>query len=80
MGRYGLLEHYLQLKDKFKNKGAMLYIDERPKATRNIAGFISSTQPCSTLKKPNYIFEGCEGNCVFVCAIKSIATRPKVVY
>ena len=50
-----------------------MYIDGRPKAIGNIAGFINNTQPRSTLKKPNCIFEGHEGNCVFVCAIKSIA-------
>ena len=55
-----------------QNKGVMLYIDGRPKSTGNIVGFINSTQPGSTLKQPNCIFEGCEGNCVFVCAIKSI--------
>ena len=49
-----------------------MYIDGRPKATGNIAGFIKSTQPRSTLKQPNYVFEKCEGNRVFVCVIKSI--------
>ena len=73
MHRYGLLENYLQLNDKLQNKGATLYIDRRPKTTRNIVGFINSTQPWSTLKQPNNIFEGRGGNCVFVCAIKSIA-------
>ena len=47
-------------------------MDGRPKTTGNIAGFINSTQPGSTLKQPNCIFELCEGNRVFVCAIKSI--------
>ena len=72
MHRYGLSANYIQLKDKSQNKGATLYIDGRTKKTRNIAGFINSTQPGSTLKQPNCIFEGCEGNCVFVCFIKSI--------
>ena len=72
---YGLSTHYIQFKDKDQNKGAMLYINGRPKKTTNIAGFINSTQPGSTLKKPNYIFEGLEGNCVFVCDIKSIDAR-----
>ena len=49
-----------------------MYMDRRPKTTGNIAGFINSTQPGSTLKQPNYIFESREGNRVFVCAIKSI--------
>ena len=73
MRRYGSSTNYLQLKDKDKNKGATLYIEGRPKTTRNIAGFMNNTQPWSTLKKPNCIFEGREGKCVFLCAIKSIA-------
>ena len=72
MHGYGFSANYIQLKDKAQNKGATLYKDERPKTTSNIARFINSTQLGSTLKQPNYIFEGCEGNCVFVCAIKSI--------
>ena len=48
-------------------------MDGRQKITGNIVGFINSTQPGSTLKQPNCIFESREGNCVFVCAIKSIA-------
>ena len=55
MRRYGLSSNYIQLKDKDQNKGATLYIDGRLKITRNIAGFINSTQPGSTLKQPNYI-------------------------
>ena len=70
MYRYGFLANYLQLKDKDQNKGSMLYIGRRPKETWNIARFINSTQLGSTLKKPNCIFEGHEGNRVFVCAIK----------
>ena len=72
MCRYGLLANYIQLKNKAKNKGATLYMDKRPKTTGNIAGFINSTQPGSTLKQPNCIFESREGDHVFVCAIKSI--------
>ena len=49
-----------------------MYIDRRPKKTGNIAGFINSTYTGSTHKQPNCIFEGCEGNRVSVCAIKSI--------
>ena len=80
MRRYGLSVNYIQLKDKAQNKGAMMYmIDRRPKTTSNIAGFINSTQPGSTLKKPNCIFESCEGNCVFVCAIKSIAAGEELL-
>ena len=73
MHRYVLSANYLQLKDKGQNKGATLYINRMPKSTGNIAGFINNTQLGSTLKKPNCIFEGCEGNYVFVSAIKSIA-------
>ena len=54
-------------------------MDGRPKTIGNIAGFINSTQPGSTLKKPNYIFESCEGNGVFVCAIKSIAVGEELL-
>ena len=75
MHRYGLPTNYLELKEKYQNKGATLYIDERPKETGNIAGFINNTQPRYTLKQPNYIFERHEGNCVFLYSIKLIATR-----
>ena len=44
MRRYGLSANHLQLKDKDQNKGAMLYIDGRPKITENIMGFINSIQ------------------------------------
>ena len=79
MCRYGLLVNYIQLKDKAQNKGATMYINERTKTTGNIARFINSTQPRSTLKKPNCIFESHEGNHIFVCEIKSIATRQELV-
>ena len=49
-----------------------MFMDGRPKTTGNIARFINSTQPRSTLKQPYYIFESLEGNSVCVCAIKSI--------
>ena len=75
MHRYGLSANYLQLKDKDLNKGETLYIDGRTKKTKNIAGFINNTKPGSTLKQPNCIFEGREGNYVFVCVIKSLAAR-----
>ena len=79
MCRYGLLANYIQLKDKAQNKGETLYMDRRPKTTSNIAGFINSTQPGSSLKQSNYIFESHEGNHVFVCAIKSIATGEELL-
>ena len=79
MHSYGLSTNYLLLKDKDQNKGATLYIDERPKKTRNIARFINSTQPGSTHKQPNCIFEAREGNRVFVCAIKSIVVGEQLL-
>ena len=56
-----------------------MYMDGRPKTTGNIAGLINSTQPGSTLKQLNYIFKSREGNRVFVCAIKSIATGEELL-
>ena len=56
-----------------------MYMDGRTKTTGNIAGFINSTQPGSTLKQPNCIFELREGNHVFVCAIKSIAAGEELL-
>ena len=66
-------------KDKDQNKGATLHIDGRPKVNGNIVRFINSTQPGSTIKQPNFIFEGREGNHVFVCVIKSIATEEELL-
>jgi hypothetical protein len=79
MRRYRVSANYLQLKDNNQNKGASMYIDGRPKASGNIAGFINSTQPRSTNKQPNCIFEGREGNHVFVCAIKSIVAGEELL-
>ena len=79
MHRYGLSVNYIQLKDKDQNKGAMLYMDGRPKTTGNIVRFINSTQPGSTLKQPNCIFKLHEGNHVFVCAIKSISAGEELL-
>ena len=70
--RYGVAANYIQLLDNNQNKGATMYIDGRPKATGNIAGFINSTRPVATTKKPNCIFEACEGNHIFVCETKTI--------
>ena len=56
-----------------------MYLDESPKTIGNIAAFINSTKPWSILKKPNFIFEGCEGNCVFVCSIKSIDAGEELI-
>ena len=43
MRRYALAANYIQLINKDKNKGATIYIDGRPKASNNIAGFINNT-------------------------------------
>ena len=79
MCRYGLSANYIQLKDKDQNKGSKLYIDGMPKITGNIARFINSTQPGSTLKQPNCIFESREVKRVFVCAIKSIVAAEELL-
>ena len=73
MRRYRVAANYIQLVENNLHKGATMYIDGRPKASRNVAGFINSTRPVTTTKKPNFIFEGREGNRIFVCAIKTIA-------
>jgi hypothetical protein len=79
MRRYGLSANYLELKNNNQSKIASMYIDGRPKASGNIAGFINNTQPRGTNKQPNCIFEGREGNRVFVCAIKSIAAGEELL-
>ena len=50
---YGFSANHLQLKYKYQNKGSTLYINERPKDTRNILGFINNTKLWSTIKQPN---------------------------
>ena len=77
--RYGVAKNYIQLKDNDHNKGQSMYIEGKPKATRNIAWFINNAWPATKNKQPNYIFEGHEGNRVFVCAIKSIVGREEVL-
>ena len=72
MQRYGVAANYIQLVYNNQNKGATIYIDGRPKATGNIAGFINSTRPVATTKKPNCIFEARDGNCILVCETKTI--------
>jgi SET domain-containing protein len=54
-------------------------LTEGQKHQGNIAGFINSTQPRSTNKQPNCVFEGREGNHVFVCAIKSIVAGEELL-
>ena len=56
-----------------------MYIDGRPKASGNIAAFINSTGPGSTHKLPNFLFEGREGNRVFICATKTIAAGEELL-
>jgi hypothetical protein len=72
MQRYRVAANYIQLVDNNQNKGATMYIDGRPKPIGNIVGFINSTRLVETTKKPNFIFEGREGNRIFVCATKTI--------
>jgi hypothetical protein len=79
MQRYRVAANYIQLVDNNQNKGATMYIDGRPKASGNIAGFINSTRPGTTTKQPNCIFEGREGNHIFVCATKSIVAGEELL-
>ena len=79
MRRYALSANYIQQQDNNQSKSVAIYIDGRPKATRNIVGFINSTRPRSTIKQPNYIFEACEGNRVFICVIKSIRAGEEIL-
>ena len=72
MRRYGVATNYIQLAEHNKNKGVTMYIDGRPKAYGNVAGFINSTHPVTTTKKPNCEFEGHEEHRIFVCATKTI--------
>ena len=79
MRRYGMAANYIQLKYNDQNKGTTMYINGRPKAVGNISRFINSTRLATTNKQPNCIFEGHEGNNVFVCDIKSIAAREELI-
>ena len=56
-----------------------MYIDGRPKAYRNIAGFINSTRPVTTTKQLNCEFEGCEEHSIFVCATKTILSGEELL-
>ena len=49
-----------------------MYIDGRPKASRNVVGFINSTLPVKSTKQSNCAFEGREEHHIFVCATKNI--------
>ena len=79
MWRYGVAANYTQIKDRDHNKGESMYIDGRPKEIGNIASFINSTWPTITNKWPNCIFEGHEGNRIFLCVIKSIVAGKELL-
>jgi hypothetical protein len=79
MRRYALTTNYIQLINNDKNKGATIYIDGRPKASGNIAGFINNTRPRTTNKQPNCIYEGRKGNRVVMCTIKKIAPEEELL-
>ena len=79
MCRDRVFANYLQLKYKDQNKGATMYIEERPKETWNIARFINNTQPRSTNKQHNCIFERHEGNHVFCMFHKINSYKGRVV-
>jgi hypothetical protein len=68
-----VVANYIHPRDNDQNKRSSIYIDVRPKEMKNITGFINCTRPSTTNKQPNCVFEGPEGNHVFICAIKSIA-------
>ena len=79
MWTYKVETNYCQIMDNGLNKGETMYIDGNPKALGKIIGFINNTRPGSTHKLPNFLFEGCEGNHVFVCATKSIAVGEELL-
>ena len=56
MRRYGVATNYIQLEEHNKNKGATMYIDGRPKASRKVVGFVNSTRPVTTTKLLNCEF------------------------
>ena len=72
MRTYGVAANYIQLAEHNKNKGETMYIDGRPKASRNIANFVNSTRPVTTTKKLICKFKGREEHRIFVCATKTI--------
>jgi hypothetical protein len=79
MRRYKVASNYIQLVDNNQKKGATMYIDGRPKASRNIVVFINSTRLGTTAKQLNWIFEGHEGNRIFVREIKSIVAGEELL-
>ena len=72
MRRYRVATNYIQLVEHNKNKGETMYIDGRPKVSRNVAGFVNSTWTMKTTKQPNCDLEGCKEHRIFVCATKTI--------
>jgi hypothetical protein len=72
MWRYVLSANYIQLINNGKNKGEVIYIDGRHKYLGNITGFINITQPGTTNKQLNFIYEGHEGNQVVMCTVKRL--------
>ena len=72
MRRYRVAANYIQLTEHNNNKGVTMYIDGRPKASGNVAGFVNSTRPLTTNKQLNCKFGGHEEHCIFVCATKTI--------
>ena len=56
MRRYRVATNYIQLLDNNLNKGGTMYIDGRPKYSKNITGLRNSTRPGTTHNLPNCIF------------------------
>jgi len=56
-----------------------MYIDGILKNSGNIVRLINSTRPETTRKQPNCIFEGHEGNKIFVCAVKTVAAGEELL-
>jgi hypothetical protein len=79
MWRYALTANYIQLINNDKNKRVNIYIDGRPKVSRNIAWFINITRLETSNKQLNFIYEGCEENRVVLWAIKNIALREELL-
>ena len=43
MWRYRVATNYIHPRDNDKNKGASMYIEGRPKESKNVAAFINNT-------------------------------------
>ena len=56
-----------------QNLGQSIYVNKGPIYSGNVVGqFLNNWYPIIMNKLPNHMFEGCDGNKVVVCAIKSI--------